>query len=219
MQQRHTFDIALKELKLKLLHMGGDIQEALRQSIDTLRHLDASKARKIVENDRLINRQENEIEDLCIRLIATQQPVATDLRKIVAGMRIAADLERMGDLAVDIAKSAIRLEGQTLVKPLLDIPKMAAIIDQMISDALNAYVENNMDLAQKLAKADDEVDHLYRSIVEQLFTVGAEEPQAAVSQAMTLAFVGRYLERVGDHATNIGEGVIYIISGERSDLN
>ncbi|OFW81628.1 MAG: phosphate transport system regulatory protein PhoU [Alicyclobacillus sp. RIFOXYA1_FULL_53_8] len=219
MQQRHTFDIALKELKLKLLHMGGDIQEALRQSIDTLRHLDAAKARKIVENDRLINRQENEIEDLCIRLIATQQPVATDLRKIVAGMRIAADLERMGDLAVDIAKSAIRLEGQTLVKPLLDIPKMAAIIDQMISDALNAYVENNMDLAQKLAKADDEVDHLYRSIVEQLFTVGAEEPQAAVSQAMTLAFVGRYLERVGDHATNIGEGVIYIISGERSDLN
>jgi len=218
-QQRHTFDIALKELKLKLLHMGGDIQEALRQAIDTLRHLDVVKAREIVENDRLINRQENEIEDLCIRLIATQQPVATDLRKIVAGMRIAADLERMGDLAVDIAKSAIRLEGQTLIKPLLDIPKMATIIDQMISDALNAYVENNMELAQKLAKADDEVDHLYRSIVEQLFTVSAEEPQIAVSQAMTLAFVGRYLERVGDHATNIGEGVIYIISGERSDLN
>lgn len=218
-QQRHTFDIALKELKLKLLHMGGDIQEALRQAIDTLRHLDVVKARQIVENDRLINRQENEIEDLCIRLIATQQPVATDLRKIVAGMRIAADLERMGDLAVDIAKSAIRLEGQTLIKPLLDIPKMATIIDQMISDALNAYVENNMELAQKLAKADDEVDHLYRSIVEQLFTVSAEEPQIAVSQAMTLAFVGRYLERVGDHATNIGEGVIYIISGERSDLN
>lgn len=218
MQQRHTFDIALKELKLKLLHMGGDIQEALRQAIDSLKHIDVVKARQVVENDRLVNRQEHEIEDLCIRLIATQQPVATDLRKIVAGMRISTDLERMGDLAVDIAKSAIRLEGQTLIKPLSDIPKMGKIVDQMISDALNAYVESNIDLASNLAKMDDEVDHIYRSIVEELFTLTAEHPQV-VSQAMTLAFVGRYLERVGDHATNIGEGVIYIISGERSDLN
>ena len=217
-QQRHAFDIALKELKLKLLHMGGDIQEALRQAIESLRQVDPVKARTLIENDRLVNRQEHDIEDLCIRLIATQQPVATDLRKIVAGMRISADLERMGDLAVDIAKSALRLEGQTLIKPLVDIPKMAKIIDQMISDALNAYVENNVELAQNLAKADDEVDHIYRSIVEELFSLSVEHPQV-VSQAMTLAFVGRYLERIGDHATNIGEGVIYIISGERSDLN
>lgn len=218
MHQRQTFDIALKELKLKLLHMGGDIQEALRQSIESLKQLDAAKARQIVENDRLVNRQEHEIEDLCIRLIATQQPVATDLRKIVAGMRISSDLERMGDLAVDIAKSTIRLAGQTLIKPLSDIPKMGQLVDQMISDALNAYVESNLALAENLAKTDDEVDHIYRSMVEELFNLAAENPQVG-SQAMTLAFVGRYLERVGDHATNIGEGVIYIISGERSDLN
>nr|WP_272907985.1 phosphate signaling complex protein PhoU [Alicyclobacillus tolerans] len=217
-QQRQGFEIALKELKLKLLHMGGDIQEAVRKSINALKVLDVVKAKEVVEQDRMVNRQEHDIEDLCIRLIATQQPVATDLRKIVAGMRISADLERMGDLAVDIAKSAIRMEGQKLIKPLIDIPKMAEIIDQMISDALNAYVENNIDLAHSLAKADDEVDHIYRRIVEELFTLSKENPEVT-SQAMTLAFVGRYLERIGDHATNIGEGVIYIISGERSDLN
>lgn len=218
MQHRHTFDIALKELKLKLLHMGGDVQEALRQAVDALKKQDAGKARDVIENDPKINRQEHDIEDLCIRLIATQQPVATDLRKIVAGMRISSDLERMGDLAVDVAKSTVRIADQPLIKPLVDLPRMGAIIDEMISDALNAYVEDNADLARKLAVSDDEVDHLYRDIVEELFTISHGHVEAT-SQAMTLAFVGRYLERVGDHATNIGESVLYILTGERSDLN
>lgn len=218
MQQRHTFDIALRELKLKLLRMGGDVQEAMRSAIEALKNLDMARAEQVVDGDRRINRQEHEVEDLCIRLIATQQPVATDLRKIVAGMRIASDLERMGDLAVDVAKSALRLKGQTLIKPLIDIPKMSAIIDEMISDALNAYVENSTELANRLAAADDQVDRLYRGIVEELFDMSQENP-AVVSQAMLLALVGRYLERIGDHATNIGESVIYIITGERSDLN
>lgn len=218
MHQRHAFDIALRELKVKLLHMGGDVQEALREAVDALKNMNLEKAERVVEGDKKINRLDHEIEDLCIRLIATQQPVASDLRRIVAGMRISADLERMADLAVDVAKSAIRLKGQTLVKPLIDIPRMSEVIDKMIGDALNAYVENNMDLANSLAATDDEVDKLYRQIVEELFTLTAHQPEAA-SQAMTLAFVGRYLERIGDHATNIGESVIYIISGERSDLN
>lgn len=218
MQQRHTFDIALRELKLKLLHMGGDVQEALRKAIEALTVLDGDEARQVVEGDRRINREEHEIEDLCIRLIATQQPVATDLRKIVAGMRISTDLERMGDLAVDVAKSVMRLEGQTLIKPLIDIPRMSVIIDGMISDALNAYVENSTELAHRLATSDDEVDRSYRAIVEELFTLTKSDP-AIVSQAMSLAMVGRALERIGDHATNIGESVIYIVTGERSDLN
>lgn len=218
MQQRHTFDIALRELKMKLLHMGGDVQEALRRSIEALKTLDQSAARQVVDDDRRINREEHEIEDLCIRLIATQQPVATDLRKIVAGMRISTDLERMGDLAVDVAKSVLRLEGQCLIKPLVDIPRMSTIIDHMISDALNAYVESSTELANKLAPADDEVDKIYRGIVEELFTLSKSDP-ATVSQAMSLAMCGRALERIGDHATNIGESVIYIVTGERSDLN
>ncbi|GMA60274.1 phosphate signaling complex protein PhoU [Alicyclobacillus fastidiosus] len=218
MQQRQSFDIALKELKLKLLRMGGDIQEAIRVAVSALEGSNVALAKEVVDNDIKINRQDHDIEDLCIRLIATQQPVATDLRKIVSGMRLSMDLERMGDLAVDIAKSTIRLNGQTLVAPLDDIQEMAKIVDQMISEALNAYVNNDMEAAKQLASLDDQVDHRYRRIVEQLFNLSAAQP-SATSQAMTLAFCGRYLERIGDHATNIGESVIYIISGERSDLN
>ncbi|KPV42251.1 phosphate signaling complex protein PhoU [Alicyclobacillus ferrooxydans] len=218
MQQRHNFDLALRELKLKLLKMGGDVQEAIRKSIQALQGLDAEVAQSVVDGDKAINREEHEIEDLCIRLIATQQPVATDLRKIVSGLQIATDLERMGDNAVDIAKSVIRLRGQKLVKPLVDIPRMAGIVDQMISDALNAYVESSLELAEKLAPEDDEVDHIYRKMVEELFKIATNNPSVA-EQTMSLAFIGRHLERIGDHATNIGEGVIYIISGERSDLN
>ncbi|WP_067621800.1 phosphate signaling complex protein PhoU [Alicyclobacillus acidiphilus] len=218
MQQRQSFDIALKELKLKLLRLGGDIQEAIRLSVSAFEAQDADLATQVVQNDRKINVQDHEIEDLCIRLIATQQPVAGDLRKIVAGLRLAMDLERMGDLAVDIAKSTIRLSGQTLLLPIDEIPAMAKLIDEMISEALNAYVNNDVDAAQRLAALDDEVDHRYRKLVEGLFATTSNNPNHA-TQAMTLAFCGRYLERIGDHATNIGESVIYIISGERSDLN
>ncbi|WAH38804.1 phosphate signaling complex protein PhoU [Alicyclobacillus dauci] len=218
MQQRQSFDIALKELKLKLLRMGGDVQEAIRIAVSALEKSDSTLAEEVIQNDTKINKLEHEIEDLCIRLIATQQPVATDLRRIVAGMRLSMDLERMGDLAVDIAKSTVRLGGQALLKPLVDIPEMAKIVDEMISEALNAYVNNDAEAAKRLAELDDAVDHRYRKIVEELFNLSAEKPETT-SQAMTLAFCGRYLERIGDHATNIGEGVIYIISGERSDLN
>lgn len=217
-QQRHNFDVALRELKLKLLKMGGDVQEAIRKSIAALEVVDPELAQTVVDGDKSINHEQHEIEDLCVRLIATQQPVATDLRKIVSGLQIATDLERMGDNAVDIAKSVIRMKGQTLIKPLIDIPRMAKIVDKMISNALNAYVENNTELARKLAEEDDEVDHTYRKIVEELFDLSRRDASVG-EQAMTLAFIGRHLERIGDHATNIGEGVIYIMTGERSDLN
>ncbi|SFU32338.1 phosphate signaling complex protein PhoU [Alicyclobacillus macrosporangiidus] len=218
MQKRQAFDIALRQLQLKLLEMGERVQQAVRGAMDALKTLDPVKGQRVVDGDQDINLQENEIVDLCVRLIATQQPVAGDLRKIVAGMRIAGDLERMGDLAVDVAKTAVRLQGQPLIKPLIDIPRMAELCDQMVSDALHAYVQGNVALARKLAEQDDEIDHIYRKVVEDLFALSADEPDA-VSQAMSLAFVGRYLERIGDHATNIGESVIYIVSGERSDLN
>lgn len=218
MQQRQAFEISLRELKVKLLRMGGAMQEAMREAVSALRTLDRVKAENVVDGDRIVNRHEHEIEDLCIRLIATQQPVATDLRKIIAAMRIAADLERMADLAVDVAKSAIRMQGQLSPSSLLDIQRMADVCDLMISDALNSFVEGNVSLANKLAEQDDEIDHIYRKVVEELFTQSGQNPEN-ISQSVSLAFVGRYLERIGDHATNIGESVIYIVSGERSDLN
>jgi phosphate transport system protein len=216
--QRNAFHNALQDLQQRLLRMGCTVQDALANAVEALKTMDVARAQSVVDKDPLINRQEQEIEEICIRLIATQQPVATDLRKIVAGMRIAADLERMGDLAVDVARSVVRLQGQKLIKPLVDIPKMAEAIDTMISDAIQAYTDNNVELAKKLAEEDDVVDHLYRKVVEELMSLVSDNPQA-LAQAMTLAFVGRYLERIGDHATNIGESVIYIISGEWSDLN
>ncbi|MCL6592788.1 MAG: phosphate signaling complex protein PhoU [Alicyclobacillus sp.] len=215
---RVSLDMALRRLKWMLLDMGSSMQQALRNAVEALQSLDPAKGRQVVDEDREINRQEHLIEDLCIRLLATQQPVATDLRKIVAGMRIANDLERMADLAVDVAKTAIRLQDQPFIKPLIDIPRMAEICDQMVTTALQAYVEGNVDEAQKLAELDDELDHIYRNVVVELFTLSSDRPEL-ISQAVSLAFVGLYLERMGDHATNIGESVIYIVSGERMDLN
>ncbi len=218
MQNRHNFDTSLRQLRAKLMQMGGSMQEAMRESVRALKTQDSALAQRIIENDKTINTLQHEIEDMCIRLIATQQPVASDLRKIVSGMQIAIDLERMADLAVDIAKAAVRLEQERFIKPLIDIPKMAEILDSMISDALLAYVQGDVALAKQLATADDEVDHIYRKIVEDLFTVTQDHPEST-SQAMTLSFVGRYLERIGDHATNLGESTIFIVTGERSDLN
>jgi len=218
MQQRQAFDIALKELKWKLLRMGGDIQEAIRRAIAALETQDVAMAQAVVNGDRNINAQDHEIEDLCIRLIATQQPVAGDLRRIVAGMRLAMDLERMGDLAVDIAKSVLRMGIAPSAQAWKDIGAMAKMVDAMIAEALNAYVNSDVEAAKRLAQMDDEIDHHYRRLVEQLFNRPDGESTTA-PQAMATAFCGRYLERIGDHITNIGESVIYIISGERSDLN
>ncbi|QQE78165.1 phosphate signaling complex protein PhoU [Alicyclobacillus sp. SO9] len=218
MDNRQAFDLALRQLRTKLLQMGEMVAGAIQQAVQALEDANLDAAAEVRDNDKNVNHMEHEIEDLCIRLIATQQPVATDLRKIVAGMRIASDLERIGDLAVDVAKTVIRLDGEKPVETMPEIKKMAAVTDSMITDALNAYVENRTDLARKLADEDDKVDKTYRQIVENLFLASGQQPEA-VPYAMYVAFIGRYLERVGDHATNIGESVIYIVSGDRSDLN
>ncbi|SIS65276.1 phosphate signaling complex protein PhoU [Alicyclobacillus vulcanalis] len=218
MHQRQAFDIALKELKLKLLHMGGDVQESIRHAVAALLKHDEALARRVIERDREINRQDHDIEDLCIRLIATQQPVAGDLRRIVAGMRLAVDLERMGDLAVDLAKTALRLTSAPVPEAAARLQDMASAVDGMVSEGLNAYVNSDADAARRLAEMDDAVDRDYRLLVEGLF---ADDRHAGCSpqERMFIAFCGRYLERIGDHVTNIGESVLYILTGERSDLN
>jgi phosphate transport system protein len=216
--QRQVFDAELRDLKAKLLRMGGDVQTALRQAVSALAKGDVAQAQAVVDKDRMVNRQEHEIEELAIRLIARQQPVAGDLRQIVAALQITSDLERMGDLAVDIARTAVRLGGRTPGLPMGEIPRMAELVEQMMVDALTAYVEGSAQLAGRLAAEDDQVDHLYRGLVERLFALGAAD-QDTLSQAVTLAFVGRYLERIGDHATNIGESTLYMLTGERTDLN
>lgn len=217
MENRQGFDLSLRDLRTKLLQMGEAVRGAMKEALVAYHEGDIDAAIAIRDNDVHVNRLEHAVEDLCIRLIATQQPVASDLRKIVAGMRIAADLERIGDFAVDVAKTTIRLKGTILTKFTDEIDSMAKLVDNMIADALQAYVENDAMLAQRLAEEDDQVDRTYRHIVEGLFATGHSAEFA--SEAVYIAFVGRYFERCGDHATNIGESVIYIASGERSDLN
>ncbi|MCC3373920.1 phosphate signaling complex protein PhoU [Cohnella sp. REN36] len=218
MTVRKSFDRGLGEMEALLAEMGGRVERALGEAMDALESLNAFKARKIVKADLELNQLEERLTDLGAKLLATQQPVAKDLRRILAAFRIASDLERMGDLSVDIAKVVLRLEGQTLIKPLIDLPRMGEIVQGMIGDAVQSFILENVDLAYKMSKDDDLVDALYSQIIRELLTIMAEDPKA-ISQAMLLSFVGRYIERIADHATNIGESTVYLVTGTRPDLN
>jgi phosphate transport system protein len=215
---RHQFEAALNELRNALIRMGQAVEKSLVLAIQSLKDGDQSLADDVIKSDPLINKMEEEIDNIGTNLIATQQPVAKDLRRILIAFKMAADLERMGDLAVDIAKVTKRIGGEPLIKPLVDIPRMADIVRVMTSDSITSYVEENLDLAYKMAKMDDEVDHLHSQILRETFVFMVENPKT-VNQVLQLCFVSRYLERMADHATNIGESVVYLLKGVRPDLN
>ncbi len=218
MTTRKEFASALADLRALLIEMGEQTEYALHEAIQALSNQDVEAAKKIIERDPEINNAEIKIVDMGTKLVATQSPVAKDLRRILVAFKISSDLERMADLAVDIAKVVVRLEGQPLIKPLVDIPRMAEISKSMIRDSIQSYVNENVDLAYKMAKDDDLVDHLYSQILRELFSYMVENPKT-INQAMLLSFVGRYIERIADHATNIGELVVYLVNGKRPDLN
>lgn len=218
MSARREFDIGLEHLQKTLVEMGERVEKALGEAMQALEGLNGPLAQKIVKADPELNRLEERIADLGAKLIATQQPVAKDLRRILVALKISSDLERMGDLSVDIAKVALRLEGQTLIKPLVDLPRMAALAKTMIGESIQSYIDENVDLAYKMAKDDDMIDALYSQILRELFQMMGDN-QKTVTQAMNLCFVGRYIERIADHATNIGENVVYLVVGTRPDLN
>lgn len=215
---RKEFDHELEKLHQWIVEMGNFVEQALSKSMQALENIDVEAARIVVENDKQLNVMEEKIMDLGARLIATQQPVAKDLRRILCSFRIASDLERMGDLAVDVAKIVLRLEGQPLIKPLIDLPRMADLLGQMTFESIQAFVQENVDLAYKMAKDDDQVDALYGQIIRELTLLMIENPRN-IAQASLLSFIGRSLERFGDHATNIGESVVYLVTSERPDLN
>ncbi|CAM4443062.1 phosphate signaling complex protein PhoU [Paenibacillus phoenicis] len=218
MIQRKEFDQNLEDLRQLLRKMGEHVEDALTGAISALQALDSAKAKTIIERDVELNRMEEQVMDLGSRLIVTQQPVAKDLRRIIVAFKISSDLERMGDLAIDIAKVTLRLEGQQLIKPLIDIPKMSELVILMVRESLQSYLDENTDLAYKMAKDDDEVDHLYSQMIQELYGFMIENPES-LQQAMLLTLVGRYIERIADHATNIGESAVYLVTGHRPDLN
>lgn len=218
MTARREFDIGLETLQQTLTEMGERVEKALGDAMTALETLDMTLARRIIDEDTGLNRLEEKIADVGAKLIATQQPVAKDLRRILAALKISSDLERMGDLSVDIAKTALRLEGQAPLKPLVDLPRMAELVRTMIVESIRAYVDENVDLAYKMAKDDDQIDAMYSQVLRDLMLIMPEN-QKSVGQALNLCFVGRYIERIADHATNIGENVVYLVVGTRPELN
>lgn len=215
---RKEFDQGLENLHRWIVEMGNFVENALAEAMGALKDVDIERAKAVIEADHQLNVIEEQIMDLGARLIATQQPVAKDLRRILSAFRIASDLERMGDLSVDIAKTVLRLEGQPLIKPLIDLPRMAEIVATMTYESIQSFINENVDLAYKMAKDDDQVDALYGQISRELMMLMLENPRN-IAQASLLSFVSRHLERFGDHATNIGESVVYLVTSDRPDLN
>ncbi|MFZ7102331.1 MAG: phosphate signaling complex protein PhoU [Peptococcaceae bacterium] len=218
MTPRVTYQNALDELEKEILKMGSLVEEQISHAINSLAGQDLKMAQKCVEQDDIIDRLELEIEEKCLMLIATQQPMAKDLRRIAAGFKIITDLERIGDNAVDIAKTTLRIGEEPLIKPLIDIPRMAQITQDMLKEALDSYINEDIHLAESLAGKDDIVDGLHGQIIRELLTYMFENTRN-IKQGTQLMFVSRYLERMADHATNIGENVIYMVTAERKDLN
>ncbi|MEC5425100.1 phosphate signaling complex protein PhoU [Virgibacillus sp. C22-A2] len=215
---RENFAEQLNELKTALLDMGNLAHEALDNSITALKEQDLEKALKVIDDDSKINSLEEEINEKAIWLIAKEQPLATDLRRLIATLKITTDIERIGDLAVNIAKSVIRIGDIHLIKPLEGIPKMATIAQNMIEDVLKAYYEEDILKAKEIADIDDKVDKMYGRRIQELMEFMTKQPEF-ISQITQLAFVCRYLERAADHTTNISESIIYLVKGKVLDLN
>ena len=210
--QRH-FDEALKNLKEKLLRMSSLVEESISSSIKALMERDAQLAYKVIKGDDAINHLEVEIDDLCLKLLALYQPTAGDLRFITSTMKINSDLERIGDLAVNIAERTLDLLKVPSLKLRLNIPKMAASAQVMLKDSLNAFVNKDSQLAYEVCKRDDEVDDLNHEIFMELLKAKPEDQQP-VERVIDLVLVAKNLERVADHSTNICEDVIYMVDGK-----
>ncbi len=215
---RNSFDLKLQQLHEDLMAMGEAVTKQIEDSIDALKKQDEILAEKVIQKDDVIDDFEEEIEDKCIKLMATEQPLASDLRRIFITTKIITDLERMGDHAVDIAKIAKKLVGGTYIKELIDIPKMAKIVEKMIKDSLEVYITTDISRAQEVSKMDDKVDILFRSIFDELLVIMRND-QATINQASEFLFVCKFLERMADHATNICEWTIYLECGEKLKLN
>lgn len=215
---RAHFDQELNALQDNLLRMGGMLDTAIALGMKALAERDLDLARRVVADDAKINDLRFYIEEQCIRLIATQQPLATDLRFIVAAMNVISDMERMADHAAGIAKTVLKMGNQPLLKPLIDLPRMADECREMLRAALDSYVARDVEAARGVAARDDVIDDLYHQIFRELVSFIAEDP-STTTRALYLLFAAHNLERIGDRVVNITERVIFITSGEMKELS
>jgi phosphate transport system protein len=207
------FDEELKNLKEKLLRMAGLVEESVELAIEAIKDRKDELSQGVLKNEEQINLLDVEVDETCLRLMALRQPMAGDLRFITSAMKIDSELERMGDLAVNVAEQAFILNKLPPLKPLLDIPRMARLAQAMIRDSINAFINRDEALARSVCERDDEVDALDEQIFRELLTYMMEDA-ANISRAVALILVSRNLERMADHATNIGEDVIYLAKGK-----
>jgi phosphate transport system protein len=208
------FDEELKRVHKDLLKMATMVQEEIGQSIEALKTQDKITAQRIIDQDDKIDEMELEIDERCIDFIALHQPMAGDLRFVATGMKINSELERIADLAVDICQRVLELDDKPLLKPLVDIPKLAEIAQAMIQDAIDAFVKKDVSLAKKVVFADSEADKLRNSVQDELINdYMVKDPTSAV-RAVPLLLIARHLERICDHTTNIAEDVIYMVEGK-----
>jgi len=207
-----AYEEQLGQLRTAVLEMGGLVEEQIGQAVRALIQRDEALAHATIERDHTVNRFDVEIDDLSLKLLALRQPAARDLRLITTALKITTDLERIGDMATHIAERAIELAGELPIKPYIDIPRMADVARDMLRRSLDAFVREDTELALSVCLADDTIDQLHEQLFRELLSYMVENP-ATVSRAMRLLFVSKYLERVGDHATNIAEMVIFMVKG------
>ena len=209
---RH-FDREIENLKELLLRMGAMVEDQINQSIRALLERDTAVAQRVIDGDGAIDRMELEIDQHTVELIAMMQPAAVDLRFVTTAMKITPELERIADLAVDVCERAIELNREPPLKPLIDIPRLARISQDMVRQALDAFVRRDASLAREVIARDDEVDLLTEQSFRELLTYMLEDSRN-ISRAIRLTFIGKYFERIGDGATNICEMVVYLAEGK-----
>lgn len=210
--QRHLEE-ELTRLKGKILKMGTLVENQIASSIKALVERDNRLAQQTIQNDHQVNAMDVDIDEECIRLLALYQPAGRDLRFITTAMKITTDLERMSDLSEDICERAIELSEEPLLKPYIDIPRMAQKTEQMVREALQAFVSKDAVLARKVCLDDQPIDDLTHQIFRELLTYMVQDP-ATVTRAIRISFITKYIERIADHATNIAEVVVYLVEGK-----
>jgi len=215
---RSTLERDLREVQDDLLRMGSLLDNAIALALQALSERNRPLARQIVQGDALINALRFKVEEACVVLIATQQPAARDLRAAIATMIIAGELERIADYAAGVAKTVLRMDDEPLLKPLVDLPRMADKCRTMVRLALDAYVNRDDALARRVAAQDDDLDALYNQIFRELLSFIIEDPRTT-SRALYLLFSAHNMERIGDRAVNVAERVIFLTSGEMKELN
>ena len=207
------FDEELRELKESMLFEGELVQKAVKNAVTALLTRNSDLARKVIEDDDAINTKEVEIDEFCLKLLALRQPAAKDLRFIATAIKINYDLERMGDMAVNICERVLELNLEPQLKPYIDLPQMAEIAQTMVKESLDAFVKEDPQLAWKVTQEDEKVDQLNEQIFRELLTYMSEDLKT-ISRATRLLFISKYLERLADHAVNIAELVIFLVQGK-----